>query len=101
MSTTVAPAGATAPLSIDLIRPFSTITVDGPRSGWAASTISRPAWIAKVSALAAVPLIIAATATANILVMVWLPYFERDTKRASSGGKPHQGRDRVGLVRRL
>ena len=35
--------GAVKPLSMRLMRPFSTITVDGPRAGWAASTINRPA----------------------------------------------------------
>ena len=45
-STTIAPAGAVKPFSIRAIRPFSTITVEGPRAGCAASTIRRPAWIA-------------------------------------------------------
>ena len=45
-STTIAPAGAVKPLSMRVIRPFSTITVELPRAGCAASTISRPAWIA-------------------------------------------------------
>ena len=45
-STTIAPAGAVKPLSIRAIRPFSTITVEAPRAGWAASTIRCPAWIA-------------------------------------------------------
>jgi hypothetical protein len=42
----IAPRGAVKPLSIRAIRPFSTMTVEAPRSGWAASTIRWPAWIA-------------------------------------------------------
>ena len=43
---TMAPAGAVKPLSMRVMRPLSTIKVEAPRAGLAASTISRPAWIA-------------------------------------------------------
>jgi hypothetical protein len=42
----VAPCGAVKPLSIPLIRPLVTMTVDGPRGLCAASTIYLPAWMA-------------------------------------------------------
>jgi len=71
-STTVAPAGAMAPFSIRVMRPFSTITVDGPRSGCDASTISRPAWIAYVSAWAVVA--VSSAAAAIMILFIGIPF---------------------------
>src|SRR5215210_3567410 len=100
-STIVAPGGAVKPLSMRVMRPLSTITVEAPRAGCAASTISRPAWIAYVSAPALVAVTSAAAPASRCLNMeVPSPGRNRGLARfaAASSYQGLERRNSVGFI---